>query len=165
MYRYSVLFALSAALLACNQDVRVAEIQPPEGSTSVRVVQLMPAPNIQLSFSLQRPRNDDSWTKAVEEELKSVGFEACSPDRGWTVVLSKSRAKEPNAERKVRFYEKNKSTFLAMIAITQTCDGQGQLCQQDVAIRQTKFPAEVSNRAELVHAICTGTTFPVDTRP
>lgn len=138
----------------------LAEILPPESSTSIKVVKGTSGPDIQLSFSLQRSRNDDSWTNAVEAELRGVGFEACGADRGWGIVRSNSHGEELNAERKVRFYAKNRSTFLAMIAITQTCDGRNPLCRQDVIIRQTQFPAEVGNRAELVRAICAGTTFP-----
>lgn len=165
MYRYSVLLALSAALLACTNDMHVAEIRPPEGSTSVTVMHGTSAPDIQLSFSLQRSRNDDSWTDTVERELKAAGLEACGADRGWGLVRSDSQSEERKAERKVRFYAKNNSTFLAMIAITQKCDGHNPLCQQDVVIRQTQFPSAVNNRAELVRAICAGTTFPVDTHP
>lgn len=165
MYRYSPLLAVSAALLACSNDMRVAEIRPPEGSTSVTVINGPSAPDIQLSFSLQRSRNDDSWTDTVEQGLKAAGFEACGADRGWGMVRSNSQAEERKAERKVRFYAKNNSTFLAMIAITQECDGRNPLCQQDVVIRQTQFPAEVGNRAELVRAICAGTALPASDIP
>ena len=99
-------------------------------------------------------------TGAVEQDLTRVGYQACGADQGWGVVRSNNHAEEPKAERKVRFYVKNKSTFLAMIAITQTCDGRDQVCQQNVVVRQTQFPTEVKNRAELVRAICAGTPFP-----
>lgn len=158
--QYALLLALSAALPACSEDIRLAEIYPPGVSTSVKVVKGTAGADTQLSFSLQRSRNDDSWTSGAEEELKAVGFEACGADRGWGKVRSNSQEGDPNEERRVRFYAKNKSTFLAMIPITQMCDGRNLLCQQNVVVRQTQFPAEVGNRAELVHAICAGTAPP-----
>lgn len=104
MFRYSPVI-LSAALLACGDDLRVAEIRPPEGSTSVKVIQGATAPDAQLSFSLQRPKYDDSWAKPIERQLKAVGLEACGADQAWSTVRPKGSPPEAKPERKVRFYE------------------------------------------------------------
>ena len=155
--------ALALSASGCGGDSRIAKIAAPVGSTSYRVIEVTSPADREVSFSLQRPRNDDAWAGDIEQQLLTAGWRACGGDATWGKVRVRGPDAAPvEAERKVRFYAKNSSTFLAMFAITQTCASQAPRCDQSVVIRQTRLLPEIPDRTALVGAICNGAPPPAN---
>ena len=144
-------------LTSCGDVARFADVQAPTGAVGIERVS-EDGNSVQDSFVLAKETNDASVVEFLDPQLQRVGLMRCDHSDNWSDV---HRGLESGPISKlVRIYVSENRQVLAVLALTQRCDGKSKSCEQQVVVRQVRIPREVENARSLVESICAGTALP-----